>query len=218
MGGFPLAAVYAAEWIDKYGWHQNFLRIASDINVAPALADLGAHPELWGQIPNRTISPDSPHHESTDIWIRYGDIRPAIESGDWTSTREPHEAIWYPAYDALPSLGPIIEGLRERVEGKRIGGVWITRIPPGKGIRRHVDWGWHANTFDKFYAALQSDEGAVFGCERHGVIEEIETPPGTCYLMDNRHPHWVRNASTRDRYMLIVCIETAKFNAWHGRT
>ncbi len=195
----------------------NFLKVSDGIDVAPVLADLEGHPELWGQIPNRTAFEGSPHAESTDIWIRYGDISEAQRTGNWTLLRDEHEAINYPAWHALPSLHKIIADLVERVDGKRLGGIWITRIPPGKGIKPHKDFGWHAQTFDKYYLALQSDPGAWFGCTHDGVTEEIETVPGTAWLMDNRRLHWVKNGSDRERLMLIVCIETDKFNEFHGR-
>lgn len=196
---------------------KNFRLAGAGIDVASVLGDLDAHPDLWGQIPNRTAFAGSPHAESTDIWVRYGDISEAQRTGDWSLMREPHDAIWYPAWNALTSLHKIVADLVERVDGKRVGGIWITRIPPGKGIKRHADFGWHCDVFDKYYLALQSDAGSVFGCERNGVTEEIETVPGTAWLMDNHHPHWVKNHSARDRIMLIVCIETDKFNAFHGR-
>lgn len=191
----------------------NFLKLGVGIEVAPVLAQLAEHPELWDQIRCRTIEPISPHHESSDIWIRYGDLKPALESGDWAVMREPHEALWYPAWYVLTALHPIIDDIAQRVEATRIGGIWITRLKPGAGIRMHRDFGWHCDTFDKYYVALQADPGAVFGCDG----EEIETEPGSCILMDNHRLHWVRNASQRDRLMLIACMQTTVFDAFHGR-
>lgn len=185
---------------------KNFLKIDEGMDVAPVLEQLEQHPELWGQFGWRKKL--GPHSEMTDVWVRYN----AIENLG-PHFNDEHESVWYPAYEVLPALKDIIEPLMMRVEGTRLGGVLITRIPPGCGIARHVDRGWHVETFDKFYVSLKSAPGAKFTCHE-GPGETLEPKPGECWRFDNRRPHSVRNDSTEDRVTLIVCIETEKYK--HG--
>lgn len=182
-----------------------FLKICDGIDVAPLMAEMDRQPELWGANPWRKNIPGGPHSQMTDIWIRYNapeNIGPHFN--------DEHVPIWYPAYERLPALKPIIERLARLVDGKRLGGVLITKIPPGRGIARHVDRSWHVETFDKFYVSLKSAPGARFICHEGGE-EVLEPKVGECWRFDNRLPHSVENKSDQDRITLIVCIETEKY-------
>ena len=86
-----------------------------------------------------------------------------------------------------------------------LGGVLITRIPPGMGIDPHTDHGWHVEYYDKFYLSLKSAPGATF----HRADEVINPKPGDLYHFDNRLEHSVRNDSNQDRITLITCIRRA---------
>lgn len=184
-----------------------FLKIAEDVDVAPLIAQIDACPELWGQFGWRKNIPDGPHAGMTDIWVRYNDSRPFEARGDFKGFNDEHESVWYPAYYALPAMREIIFPLMAAVEGERLGGVLITRIPPGCGIAPHRDAGWHVDHYDKFYVQLKSRPGAVFCCEG-----EVNRPvPGDVYRFDNRVLHWVKNESDGDRMTLIVCIRTSKY-------
>lgn len=87
-----------------------------------------------------------------------------------------------------------------------LGGILITRVPPGGEIKPHVDAGWHAGYFSKFYVAVQNEPGAVFGWDDG----EIHAKTGEAYWFRNDVPHWVRNDSGADRIAMIVCIRTEK--------
>lgn len=183
----------------------HFLKVAGDIDVRPLLAQMEERPELWDQFGWRKKIPGGPHAQMSDIWVRYNAI-----ANLGPRFNDEHESVWYPAYHALPALAPMMSRLMELVEGKRIGGVLITRIPPGAGIARHVDRGWHVETFDKFYVSLKSAPGAKFICYEGG-LEVLEPKVGECWRFDNRLPHSVENESSEDRITLIVCIETEKY-------
>jgi len=186
---------------------KRFLKIAEGINVAPLLAQLEQHPELWGEFGWRKSIPGGPHSEMTDIWVRYNDIRPFQASGDFSRFNDEHESVWYPAYHKLSALKAIIFDLMRLVEGERLGGILITRIPPGAGIAPHRDASWHVEHYDKFYVQLKNPPGAVFWTE-----DEVNRPlPGDIYRFDNRVLHWVKNEGKSERMTLIVCIRTSKF-------
>ena len=187
-----------------------FQKMPYQIDVRELNSQLAAHPHLWGEYGWRKSDPSKVHSEMTDIWVRYNDIG-KYEKFD-RSFNDEHVPVWYPAWDELPALKPIIlgpDGLMGREEGEMLGGVLITQIPAGGRIAPHEDKGWHVGYYDKFYISLQSAPGAVFYCGE----EKINPETGDCWRFDNRREHWVENNSDQARVTLIVCIRTEKYQA-----
>jgi aspartyl/asparaginyl beta-hydroxylase len=185
--------------------------MAQGVAVQPILDELAARPDLWDAHTIRKTAPQTPHAGMSDIWVRYHDVAPFEATGDYRTFNDVHVPIWYPAWDALPSLKPVVRTLMACVEGDMIGGVLITRIPSGSGIAAHADTGWHVEYYEKFYLCLQNDPGAVFWCDDGGICEGLTPEPGEIWLFDNRKWHWVTNESGRDRLTVIICIRTALF-------
>ncbi len=181
----------------------SFLKITDNLPVNLIVNSLEKHPELWDQNPQRRISEGSPHNEMVDIWARFGDI----SDGNLSRLRTEHDSIWYPFIDKLNGVKDICFTLMSMVDGERLGGVLITKLPAGKCISPHVDSGWHAQYYEKFYVALRNDEGSIFGFNDG----EIKAESGDCYLFRNDRLHWVNNFSNSDRLSMIVCIKTDKF-------
>lgn len=169
-------------------------RILQGVPVAPVLWALQANQQLWNQHTTRTEATDSPHHGLDDIWARYGD--PARASDD-----APHDAHWYQSADVL-GVRSICHDLMRFVEGVELGGVLITRIPPGASVKPHTDPGWHARRYEKFGVQIASAPGQRFCFEG----EELETRPGDVFWFDNAHTHWVTNDTPYERITMIVCI------------
>lgn len=180
-------------------------QIASGLAVAQLAAALNRQPELYGRHGQRAYG-ESPHNKMTDIWVRFNDFK-NFDAANPAAFVAEHESVWYPEYYALPQLRPIIFDLMGFVEGERLGGVLITKLPPGGKIEQHVDSGWHATYYDKFYVAIQNEKGATFDFED----AVIDPTPGDVYWFDNSKPHGVTNDSARDRIALIVCIKTHKY-------
>jgi hypothetical protein len=180
----------------------HFHHLLHSLPVAPVVAALGAQPHLFGQHPDRARAPNSPHREATDIWLRYNDYRNL-----GPTFNDEHDSVWYPAWYALPELAPLVFGLMHEVQGERLGGILITKLPPGGQIARHTDHSWHARYYDKFYIALQNAPGSVFSFPDG----DIHAQAGDCYWFDNSVPHSVHNQSGQDRLALIVCIKTDLF-------
>lgn len=182
---------------------KHFQRIAEGIDVLPTLLALHQHPELWNANTFRKDTPGTPHSQMSDIWVRYNDETKHKESGDYSTFNDPHISRWYPAYDSLPQLRPIIFGLMTRVEGVQLGGVLITKIPPGGRIDPHVDGGWHAEYFNtKLYVVLQSNPL----CRNRVGDEVVVMRPGDVWYFDNTVEHEVVNDGDDDRITLIICI------------
>lgn len=178
---------------------RHFLHIVEGIDVAPLRAALQAKPNLFGQHRARAEAYGSPHTAMSDIWVRYNHI-----DNLGPHFNDEHDAVWYPAYAELPELDAILFPLMTLVRGERLGGVLITKLPPGGEIAQHVDGGWHAGYYDKFYIAVQNGHGALFNFPSGDIVAQ----PGDCFWFDNSVPHGVVNGSDEDRLALIVCIKT----------
>lgn len=179
-----------------------FLKVGED-DVSRLRHELDSQPELWGQFGWRKNIPNGPHGGMTDIWVRYN--RP--ETIGTPAFNSEHDSVFYPAWYKLPSLKNIVFPLMQKVEGVRLGGILITKIPPGHEIKPHVDKGWHVDYYDKFYVSVKSSPGALFFCD-----DEVLNPKvGEIWRFDNRALHWVQNDSKEDRVTLIVCIRTEKY-------
>lgn len=172
-------------------------KLSEGVNVAPLYWALQSHPELWDLHDGRTRDPGSPHHGLSDIWCRFA--APGFTGA------EPHESVWYPCADVLP-VREHVYPLMAAVNGERLGGVLITRIPPGNEVKPHVDPGWHARYYEKFAIQIASAPGQLFQFEG----ESLETKPGDVYTFDNSHLHWVTNPTEYERITMVVCIRRAE--------
>lgn len=188
----------------------HFLKISEGIDVSELARQLDENPELWDANTSRKTHAGSPHTQMSDIWVRYNDKR-RLDLNNLAAFNNEHVPVWYPAWEKLTALRPILFDLMAKVQGEMIGGVLITRIPPGMGIAPHVDLGWHVDQYDKFYLSVRSAPGADFICEHDGVTERLNPKPGEIYLFDNRKCHSVENKSDQDRITAIMCIRTEKF-------
>jgi hypothetical protein len=175
--------------IAKIGW----------LNTVPLHWMLRLHPELWDTNTARTAPCDSPHHGLSDIWARYA--APGVDGS------QPHESVWYDS-PITPYLRMMSISLISMVSGGQLGGVLITRIPPGVDCKPHIDHGWHARHYEKVAVQIESAPGQAF-CF-HG--EALETKPGDVFWFDNAHEHWVPNPSAFERITAIFCIRTKAFD------
>ncbi|MGH8908864.1 MAG: aspartyl/asparaginyl beta-hydroxylase domain-containing protein [Egibacteraceae bacterium] len=173
------------------------MQIASGISLVAVLAELEAHPELWGQHPWRKNIKDGPHSKMDDIWLRF-----AASEEDF---HRPHFAVWYPAIESLPSLRPLIFWAMGVAQAEHLGGVLITRIPAGKRVDTHVDRGWHPEFYNcKLYIPLQSNPKCIFRVEDERVAMEV----GDMWYVDNTREHDIINDGDTDRVTLIMCMRT----------
>lgn len=181
---------------------RNFLRIATGVDVTPALLELHRQPELWDEFTERKTADRTPHAAMSDIWLRYR-ARADLEA-DRSSYLTPHTPVFYPAWSKLPALRPIVFGVMTRVQAVQLGGMLITRLPPGGEILPHDDLGsWHAEFFNtKAYVALSSPPGCWNSCGG----EVIHMASGDVWTFDNLLPHAVGNPSDEDRITLIVSM------------
>lgn len=176
-----------------------------NVPVKQLAEELAEQPELWNANTMRTkFYADSPHREADDIWIRYRDWS-EYDPGNPKAFSDEHESVWYPAYYKLPAIDWILAHLQNNLGDFDLGGILITRIPPGKQVYRHSDAeSWHATHYrEKVLVVVQSAPGQTFNYDR----ESHEGEAGNVFLFDNAPPHWVVNDSDVDRISLIFSIK-----------
>ena len=134
--------------------------ITSGFDIDDSVREIAEHKELWNQYNMRTAEPGSPHVDVSDIWVRYNswdNFR-----GNRVAFNEEHESVWYPSVSKLPSVKDLVMDVMSYVQGERLGGVFITKVPAGKMVKRHTDNGWHSRYYDKFAVQLQGDLNQAF--------------------------------------------------------
>jgi hypothetical protein len=181
----------------------NFRLIADDFDLKPLRDRLVSHPELFGLYDFRGTAYESPHSKMRDIWVRFNDVQPFLERGSLAGICEEHTSSWYPVAYEMPEVFPIVIKLMEQVQAKRLGGVLITKIPPGAGVDPHIDKGWHADYYEKYYVPILNSDGATFNFPDGAIAPK----DGEVYWFRNDVSHWVINDSDTDRIAMIVCIK-----------
>jgi hypothetical protein len=179
------------------------------IDVTAAVEQIEAHPELWNVYTMRKsayagLSAGSPHSQVDDIWLRYRDIKDLKHRTPKQFTDQEHEAVFYPAWFALPALIPLVFGLANAILATRIGGMLITRIPATHRVSPHMDLGFNARHYRKFAIMLRSNLEQSFCFEGERMLTEA----GEVFEFDNRFVHWVDNPSAEARMTLIVSLRT----------
>ena len=169
--------------------------------MLPIKLALQVHPELWNMHNDRKEFEHSGHKNTSDIWVRYNDAKNLGE--DYKAFTEAHDAVWYPAYHVIPQLRPLIFNLMARCEAVRLGGVLITKIPPGGKVLPHADKGWHPEYYNvKLYIPIQTNSRVVNRVEDEQVVME----EGDCWYFDHTVVHSVENDGDDDRMTLIICL------------
>jgi quercetin dioxygenase-like cupin family protein len=157
---------------------------------------------LFGKRPYRGM-PGSVHEQMKDIWVRYKDPVEHIESGDFSGMADPHESMWL---EDIQSIKDIAYSLMRYLEGSSLGGVLVTKLPPGGEIYPHTDDGWHASYYDKYYIPVSNPSGAKF----HFNNGSIDPEDGDVYAFRNDVTHWVTNNTNKNRIAMIICIRQNK--------
>lgn len=182
---------------------KHFTRFLTGIDVSAINAELAAQPQLWDAYRERKDTDGTPHGQMSDIWVRF---RPREELTSKEAYGEPHFPVWYPAADLCPSLKQLILRISGAVGSVHLGGVLITRIPPGGEILPHDDRGfWHAEYHNcKVYVPLQANPDCVNVCEDETVTMGV----GEAWTFDNLKTHSVHNRGTEDRITLIIAMRS----------
>ena len=178
-------------------------KIHSDLDISLARKEIENNADLFGEF-NARKDASPVMAQMDDIWLRYGDIVEVTKTGDYSKIANEHDSIWL---KDLPECKKICFEVMKLVNGERLGGVLITRLPVGAEILTHTDAGWHADYYDKYYVPLENEKGSVFGFDEG----DIEPDLGDVWAFDNSYNHWVKNNSNKERIAMIVCIKQERY-------
>jgi hypothetical protein len=188
--------------------------VCSHLDVLPLQKELLNHYEEFDRINLRRLG-NSPHKEMTDIWVRYNAIE-NYNSDILNSTsnfNDEHDSVWYPVVEKIPSVKKVVFDLMAAVDGERLGGIFITKLPAGGQIAKHTDSSWHAEYYDKFYVPVLNKKGSMFCFDDGNINPDL----GDAWWFDNSKTHWVENNTDSDRIAMIVCIRTEMFKDKNAR-
>lgn len=171
-------------------------------DVAPLVKQLAANPNVWNRYTLRTQGYEAtPHKAVSDVWVRFRDWS-QFDGDPAKFANTEHESVWYPCVHEIPAAWSLARRVFRTVGGKKLGGVLITRVPPGGEVKPHSDHGWHASFYEKFAVQIKGNKDQAFcfeGCE-------LRPEAGDLYTFDNSKLHWVKNDSDAERITLIVCV------------
>ena len=87
-----------------------------------------------------------------------------------------------------------------------LGGILLTKIPPGCQVKPHHDRGrWHAEFYNrKIYIPLKTNDRCVNHCEDESVV----MGGGQAWWFDNLVTHSVVNDGDDERITAIICLRT----------
>ena len=179
----------------------NFEKFNYKVDVSLLNKQLEENPHLWNQNPERKIGVDSPHAAMSDIWVRF---RPKSELKTIENYAEAFIPAWYPSRSVLTEVERICLNMMTYFRCVQLGGVLITKIPPGGEIKQHNDKGrWHPEFFNtKVYIPLKSNEGCINTCD--GDVTNMKE--GEVWVFDNLKNHSVKNTGETDRITLIISM------------
>ena len=179
----------------------SFIKLPFTVDVSGLKLQLDENASLWDENPARRTYEGSPHKGMVDIWARYGvDVKdPSI----------PHVSEWYEGAASLTNVVTISDHIMGALGGESLGGVLITKLPPGGKILPHADSGWHAETYEKIHVSISAPDGSYFGFKDG----EMHSKDGDVYWFRNDRLHWVENPTDSDRIVMIVCIKTNFFES-----
>jgi hypothetical protein len=182
---------------------RNFQLIATNIDVIPLMMALQTRPQLWNQHNFRTTYTGTPHRDVDDILLRFSAPEKTVDPDHLADVLEDVGPVFYPAWQELPQVRPLVFDLMRRVEAVSLGRVIITRLRPGGRIAPHADTeGDYVARDDgmRFHVVLQGLPGSLYHCGD----ETVAMLSGTAWWFQHREVHSVENASADDRIHLLV--------------
>lgn len=192
---------------------RNFHLIATGLDVNPLVLAIKRRPELWKEDTFLRLYPQGPFGEIETIMFRFQKIvegltdeEIALYKQNKLAGHDQYEAIDYPAYGILHEARPLIMGLMARVQGERLGRVFINKVIPGGRIFLHRDTDEQTRYYTRFHIVLEGLPGAIL---RAGD-EQINMTTGDCFWFDNKQEHEVLNNSAGDRLSMVVDIKVPK--------
>ncbi len=190
-----------------------FHRIASDLNIAPLLTKLQAHPHLWAERTERQTYPDSAHKETETIFLRWAKDQSVFGGFHCLESEDHVETV----KKLAPEVADLCIAACERILGRPVnddddfGRIILTRMKPGAQIPEHIDEGPYADKYERFHVCLS-------GRSFFMVDEDANsTWAGDLFWFNHKLPHSVENM-TDERIHLIIDLVAPAYRWKRGLT
>lgn len=184
-----------------------FQKIAEGVDTTPLLHTLQRKPELWNAHRFRTTFTNTPHGQVDDIMLRYAAPDRLTDPDNTQPVYDEQACVFYPAWQELPQVRPIVLDLMRRVSAYELSRVLITRLHPGARILPHADKGGaytDAPDVARYHICLQGLPGSLY---RTGD-EVVNMRTGEVWWFNALVEHEVQNNSADDRIHLLVDVRT----------
>lgn len=118
--------------------------------------------------------------------------------------RDEYRFVFWPAWQALPSLRPLVKAMKDLVDCVELGSILITKLPPGGRILPHADTdGWAPQFYNtKLHLTVAGQSRS----ECDGEVMPMVV--GDLWTFDNLLVHSVENDGPTDRIVVIVSMRT----------
>ena len=182
---------------------RHFQLVASNVDVMPLMVALQTRPRLWNQHRFRTTYTGTPHGDVDDILLRFSAPEKTTDPDHVGDVLQDMEPVFYPVWQELPQVRPIVFDLMRRVEAASLGRVIITRLQPGGRIAPHADTdGDYVSRDDgmRFHVVLQGLPGSLYHCGG----ETVQMMSGQVWWFQHLEVHSVENNSAGERVHLLV--------------
>jgi hypothetical protein len=163
------------------------------------LNEIQRQPKLWQADTYLRDYPQGPFGDCETIFLRFP---PASVTEMERDAKDQHECLWMEGMNALPAARELIFLLMARVQGERLGRVFINRLRAGGKVYPHADTPAHAEYYERYHLVLTSSPGCNFRCGD----ETIHMEPGGVYWFAHALEHEVTNNGAEDRLHMIVDI------------
>jgi len=154
---------------------ERFVRIATGLDVGPALAELARQPEYWIM-----------------LGANAQEFIPLIGAEDARLLEAELPEVWR-LVDTVRERAAADHGDHGRLTFCRVG-----RMPPGEGLPPHFD-GLDPLRERRYQLALQSEAGAEITVDGESKC----LVPGEAWQIDVGRTHWVHNGSDTDRIIIL---------------
>jgi len=121
------------------------------------------------------------------------------------------ETVNHPVhYHKFPGINKLSEWVLQRVNGVKLGRVFIARLVPGGTIPPHIDLGEYFDIHARFHVPFQTTADVNFSTSPDDALEHMTQQQ--LYKLNNTVTHYAKNNGQHYRIHLILDIQLDRLN------
>ena len=184
----------------------SFTRVATEIDVAPFLAELDAAPEMWLANTSRQRKIRC-QRDTQNIFLRVA--RKPLPPGA-KNANDVHESRIAASAAGFPRALAFCEEMAALQKGA-LGRATLVALQPRGWVRPHVDTGAYYRIRDRFHLVLRSRAGSPLTSGGETVVMR----EGELWAFDNKAEHDARNPTDEPRVHLIFDVLPGPGRGYH---